>query len=435
MREETIRFVKDLQSAQDLADQGKTQEAETMLRAAAKRFPRGWTVLANEYLDAGDYETAEKLLTQSLGLTDDKEVLACCYSNLGLIASHNRDRDRARELFEKAMGYDANSAAVLNNIGLSHFWDGDTATGMDYYEKALDADPHFVDAEFHLAMAYIKIGQWKEGWRRYESRWRKVPAKLKKLETNKPEWNGQHVKHIMVMGEQGVGDIIMAGRLAKLLAHYCEKQTWIVHRTAAGMMNLIPELRAVETFGEVGEFDAHVPAMSLFHRLGVDPQTVPDKPYMTKPEPADLGPGSHIGIVWRGSSEHNNNAWRSSELKQWAPLLALDNFTFHSLQYDGEEEAKAFPNLRVHPKPESWLETAKRIAAMDMVVSVDTGPAHLAAAMGIPTHILLSPSAEWRWMCDAKESVLYPTASLWRMDKEMDWENLLKTLADHLKDL
>ena len=44
-----------------------------------------------------------------------------------------------------------------------------------------------------------------------------------------------------------------------------------------------------------------------------------------------------------------------------------------------------------------WLKTAEVLESIDLLVSVDTSVAHLAGALGIPTVLMLSAPADWRW--------------------------------------
>ena len=59
-------------------------------------------------------------------------------------------------------------------------------------------------------------------------------------------------------------------------------------------------------------------------------------------------------------------------------------------------------------------DNAALIAELDLVISVDTGIAHLAAALGRPTWILLPYAPDWRWQLDRTDSPWYPTARLFR---------------------
>lgn len=51
--------------------------------------------------------------------------------------------------------------------------------------------------------------------------------------------------------------------------------------------------------------------------------------------------------------------------------------------------------------PRSDAETMK---ALDLMISIDSMPAHLAGALGVPTWTLLPTNADWRWLSDRTDS-------------------------------
>jgi ADP-heptose:LPS heptosyltransferase len=72
---------------------------------------------------------------------------------------------------------------------------------------------------------------------------------------------------------------------------------------------------------------------------------------------------------------------------------------------------------------------------MDVVISVDTSVAHLSAALGRPTWILLPYRPDWRWLLDREDSPWYPTARLYRQGTIGDWKGVLQRIGRDLIDL
>jgi len=69
---------------------------------------------------------------------------------------------------------------------------------------------------------------------------------------------------------------------------------------------------------------------------------------------------------------------------------------------------------------------------MDLVISVDTSVAHLAASLGKPTFILIPYAPDWRWMLDRDDSPWYPTVKLYRQTTLGDWQPTLQALFKDL---
>jgi len=83
----------------------------------------------------------------------------------------------------------------------------------------------------------------------------------------------------------------------------------------------------------------------------------------------------------------------------------------------------------VAPLLTDFAETAALIAQLDLVISVDTSVAHLAAAMGKPVWILLAYSPDWRWLLERGDSPWYPTARLFRQSRRDDWDSVVAEVA------
>ncbi|MEJ0047614.1 MAG: glycosyltransferase family 9 protein [Rhodospirillales bacterium] len=81
---------------------------------------------------------------------------------------------------------------------------------------------------------------------------------------------------------------------------------------------------------------------------------------------------------------------------------------------------------------EDFADTAALISLMDVVVSVDSAPAHLAGAMAKPVWVLLYFAAEWRWLMEREDSPWYPTARLFRQKIALDWEEVARRVGDAL---
>ena len=98
-------------------------------------------------------------------------------------------------------------------------------------------------------------------------------------------------------------------------------------------------------------------------------------------------------------------------IKSWCCLLFRNN---------------SFDNIFAPDKKlETFSDTAAICEHLDQVISVDTGVAHLSAALGKPTSVLLAHRSDWRWGAEGKTTEWYPSARLIRQTRRGGWERAL----------
>jgi ADP-heptose:LPS heptosyltransferase len=68
-----------------------------------------------------------------------------------------------------------------------------------------------------------------------------------------------------------------------------------------------------------------------------------------------------------------------------------------------------------------FVATAALVSCLDLIITVDTSVAHLAAALGRPTWILLPYTPDYRWLLDRDDSPWYPTVRLFRQTETRDY--------------
>jgi hypothetical protein len=157
-----------------------------------------------------------------------------------------------------------------------------------------------------------------------------------------------------------------------------------------------------------------------------------------------------VGLVWSGGcSAQFRELWEVRKRRN-IPLAKLESLDisgvdFHSLQKGTEGEAQLLalraaswkgPDIVDHAADLSdFAETAALIENLDLVISVDTSVAHLAAAMGKPTWILNGYDGCWRWLLDRSDSPWYPSVTLFRQSAHDDWSNVVADVGERLRKL
>jgi hypothetical protein len=156
--------------------------------------------------------------------------------------------------------------------------------------------------------------------------------------------------------------------------------------------------------------------------------------------------GLKVGLVWAGSGRFGVpgrrlpvvEQRRSMRLEQMSPLGAIDGVTLVSLQ-KGEPASQTQlppPGLFIYDWTEEladFADTAALVAALDLVISVDTAVAHLAGALGKPVWLLNCHDHCWRWLCGREDTPWYPTMRLFKQPRPGDWPSVMHRVSVELR--
>lgn len=303
---------------------------------------------------------------------------------------------------------------------------------------AIGIAPDLTEAHCNLGVALLTTGDLPAGFAQYEWRKRHSLAGKDFFPQTYPEWSGQPLagKRIVIMAEQGLGDAIMFARYAGMLASRgatvsiaCDRRLVSLLDSAPGVTTAIPKTR------EMPGFDFWVDQMSLPLICKTTLTTIPHPTaYLAAdPQRADRWasrltfPEGHrrIGLAWAGNPLHTNDANRSCPLRVLETIVDLPGLTCISLQVgDSAGQAAALGMHDWSHHLTDYAETAALIANLDLVITVDTSVAHLAAALGKPTWIMLPHCPEWRWLHTRTDTPWYETVRLFRQSKPGDWDSV-----------
>jgi hypothetical protein len=136
-------------------------------------------------------------------------------------------------------------------------------------------------------------------------------------------------------------------------------------------------------------------------------------------------PPPRIGLVWSGNPAHRNDHNRSLKPAQVAPLFQHLGPHLVSLQKGSAASALPAGLCDAASHLDDFAALAGLIETLDLVISVDTAPAHLAGMLGKPVWILLPFLPDWRWLLGREDSPWYPTARLFRQEKPSSWPQVV----------
>ena len=148
--------------------------------------------------------------------------------------------------------------------------------------------------------------------------------------------------------------------------------------------------------------------------------------YLNAVDPLDLL-GRNIGVCWAGNPGNETDAIRSATVDDITPLRDCGARVWSLMQRDDDRPDWISPP----PIPlTDFAQSARFVAALDLVITVDTAVAHLAGAVGVPVWIALATTACWRWETHATRSNWYDSARLWRQSAPGDFAGVFRDMAE-----
>jgi ADP-heptose:LPS heptosyltransferase len=152
--------------------------------------------------------------------------------------------------------------------------------------------------------------------------------------------------------------------------------------------------------------------------------------------------GFKIGISWQGNPNFRRDRFRSIPLRCFAPLAEIPAVHLMSLQKGVGTEQLAevrdlFPVTELGSRLQDLTDTAAVMKNLDLVITSDTAPAHLAGALGVPVWVALPFAPDWRWLLGRSDNPWYPTMRLFRQKERGNWqsvfEEIRKALCERLR--
>jgi hypothetical protein len=147
-----------------------------------------------------------------------------------------------------------------------------------------------------------------------------------------------------------------------------------------------------------------------------------------------------VGVAWQGDPRQPQDRYRSLSVQYFARLADLPKVRLYSLQFGAgrEQLAKLTTSSAIVDFGErlgDFNSTAALIRNLDLVITCDSVPAHLAGGLGTPVWVALPRVADWRWLLDRGDSPWYPTMRLYRQRRRGDWAEVFARIASDLSKL
>jgi tetratricopeptide (TPR) repeat protein len=387
--------------------------------------------------------------------------LAEAYSNRGNVLHELRYLEEAVASYAKAIAIRPDYASAHSNCGIALQELKRFDEAMSSFDSAIGINPEFALAYWHKSLLTLRLGLFEEGWGLYEWRWKiKGRPEPHFFQFTHKFWLGNNSlsdKTILLHAEQGLGDTIQFCRYAKLVKGLGATVLMEVPKPLVGLLSTLEGVdQVIEQGSALPAFDYHCPLMSLPLAFQTRLDTIPSSQSYLHAEPTKvaqwqkrLGPAlrPRVGLVWSGGFRVNQpelwalNKRRNLPLDQLKALQGL-NLDFISLQKGEPAESEFASALQAgwegpaitnySADLQDFSDTAALIETLDLVISVDTSVAHLAAALGKQVWILNRFDSCWRWLKDRTDSPWYPTVTLYNQRSAGDWEEVMHMVRQDL---
>ncbi len=446
---------------------GDVAGAQDTLEIARRRYPDNAALLrllSDVYRRARRLDDAYATAQRALEVDSASISSIVCWADALLATERYEGADKA---YRVALALDPNDVRAAFGLGRLALQRADWSGAYDAFQRARVLAPNDPDIIYNLALLDLRFGRYAYGFARYPliMDTSSDEARYYYYHEGVPLWNGDAIagRRLVISSDQGLGDHIM---MARFLAALPAATPPIIVETPPPLLSLFtrtfPHLR-FERFTHwqpAYTMDVHLPITQLPHIAGIASAT----DIVARTAAADVGSGAYlradaervaawrsridagatprdgaavrtIGIVWHGNRVNTRERWRGAPLEHWAPLAALPNVRFHSLQFeatDAELAAAPFPLEPTHRAISDFDDLAAAMTALDAIITVDTAAVHLAGALGVPTYLANPLISDYRWLIEGEATPWYATVNVIRQPTPDAWAPVFQSIAQAL---
>ncbi len=446
--------------ANTLLSLDRPTEAEAHLRTALAAAP----AMPETHFHLGNALKAQDRFTEAVAAyeaaLDLRPAFYKARINHGSVLKQLGDYARARASYEAGIAADPTVAELWNVRGILLQTTEHHDEALASFERARELKPNLAEAHRNAGLALLMQGDYARGWEAYDWRWKCEGAATTARDIPMPPWQGERGPGgVVLWGEQGLGDkVLYAGMIPELLAQGHKVVFETDPRLFALFQRSFPGLTAVPRDHpaiSAPDMRWQVPLAGLGRWLRASAEAFPARASYLVSDPARRaalraqleslgGKGPIVGISW-ASTNPKIGRHKTLALKHWAPILKQAGIRFVDLQYGdtAAERADVEAELGVKITHIEGLDLREDIegvtalaAACDLVIGVSSTTVHFAAAVGVPTWVLVPASAGnlWYWGLKGERTPWYPNVRVIRQNKLGEWVTALAETARRLAD-
>jgi len=328
---------------------------------------------------------------------------------------------------------------------------GKLTEATEQLEQLLKEHAPEEDWRFSLCLAYLKLGRYQQAWSLYGARFLRTEKPTpQRLPLGDRRWRGGSFEHLLIWGEQGVGDEIFFLGLAPKIARLPGRKTVAVDSRLLPLLerwqcdiDFVSYEKTTET-----DCDVHVPIGDLPELLGgFSPDDLrAASPVLSLPKGVSSArsraeSAARLGLSWRGRRPDARE--KDLSLEDLLKAVATSHLTIQVLHEDLQAEEIAILERTL---PGRWiastredgesdiLSLARLVGGCNAVVTSSSTTAHVSAGLNVPTAVLVNmgPRAFFYWGCTGSHDTWYPSVQAFHQIEPGDWRHPLSKIADFL---
>lgn len=395
------------------------------------------------------YEEALLYLQRANALSSNHPLVL---HNLGVSYAALKEYEKAKALYLSALKLDPHSTATFYGLGVTNRLLRCFDEAEANFKMALALDPDDLVTRETLAYLQLRSGQFREGWANHVSR------ALSTQDRIVPPQLPQHPQgsHVLLLGEQGLGDELLFLRFAHALKARGMRLTY------RGSLRLKPLLADQDLFAkwldpqtevDTTAFDSVVSIGNLPYVLGMASASEIPPPLKLKVAPEMLKrvgerlskctANYFIGVTWRAGTEQSDRLlYKEAPIQSMGEMLKGLPGSIIVLQRHpkpGEiEQLAQYAGRGVYDFSEANENLEEMLALLSLIheyIGVSNTNMHLMAGLGRTARALVPYPADWRWMEDVAQSPWFPGFQVYRQDRVSGWTEALSSLSRDLRSM
>lgn len=408
------------------------ESEEILLRAKDLKSHKIYTTLSSLYIDTKQFDKALDFANKAIEI-NQSDILAI--NNLASIYINLKNYNLASNFLEKGLKLYPQHPLIHLNLGVLNKNLNDLDKAKLHFQQSINSNPHLYDAYLYKSLIELSENNFQEGWDNYEYRWYKQDTRIK---PSCDKWDGsKNFQHILLWGEQGLGEQILFGSIISEVLTVFKKITLVIDEKLKPIFQeSFPEINVYNPQDNWNkeDFDCHLPMASLgkFFRKDLN-KFDNSKSYLDLISAKRDSQKIRCGLSWKSVNSVEGNL-KSIHLNQLLPLLKMENIDFFNVQYTDEKKEIEQFNIQNNVKIQNInnLDTfndlynlSKYLKSFDLLVSISNTTAHLAGALSIPTLLLLPQSVGklWYWSNTiADKNLWYPSVKIFRQEIDGNWD-------------